>query len=694
MQGLETVGRYLIEQEIGRGGMGIVYKAHDPDLNRPIALKLLAPHLNTDPDATSRFHREAASIANLDHPNIASVYEVGNENGHSFIALQWIDGKNLKLKIAEDGAYTIETARPIIQQLVSALDYAHIQGVIHRDLKPSNILVQPNGQVSIVDFGVAWVESAPTITMTGSIIGTPRYMSPEQIAGKPLDGRADQYSLAAIVYEMLTGAPPFTTPDTAALLHQQLFAPPEPVTERNPQIPAYVGQAVERSLQKDPTERFPTTSDFYASLLGVDNDTLFKGRAIPDPDQAVNWPRLARLLTIPVLLGVLAWAGYVSRGQGQSGSNGVAPYAFPTWQNPRTSEYGGRWQNRLLYNEILPFESEPRWNVPLERVEHESLLSYGDHLWVISGQTIRNIRTSDGGFHWSDPIDVGSNIVAHPALFVVENSNDEVLVIPTESGDILGLGALKGSFKWRIDEETVGGIVADGMTPAPFELDSDVDWDGVIFITENGLLYWLDPLTGELELIEDLSDAQPFRLSPTVTDIGVYVPNQDQLFAFDVNGNPAWTAEIDGTPITPAVTNETLDVVAIGTHDTVQAFSILSGEEVWRAEVEDLSGLSADWARIFATDLNGTLTGWYDSGEEAWSVEIPENSFPAIPSPENILIVSQDGRIVDLDSETGELNYEQSFSARFSPDLPPMVSGHWLYGRTDTQIGAIAPIEP
>ena len=176
--------------------------------------------------------------------------------------------------------------------------------------------------------------------------------------------------------------------------------------------------------------------------------------------------------------------------------------------------------------------------------------------------------------------------------------------------------------------------------------------------------------------------------------IGIFVTSREYLFAFDDKGNEAWVAELVGAPLTPAVSNESLDVVAVGSRDLVQAFSILSGDESWRKEVNDLSGLTADWARFYATDRNGLLSSWFMNGVDAWSSEIPDNAFPAIPSPENVMIVSQDGNLVNLDSETGELNYELTFNAKFSPDLPPFVSGDWLYGRNDNIIGAIAPEEP
>ncbi|MCB0000431.1 MAG: protein kinase, partial [Anaerolineales bacterium] len=205
-------------------------------------------------------------IANLHHPTIADFYEFGEYEERPYIVLQWIEGQTLKQILANQGHLPLEKCRHILTQLAAALDYAHAHGIIHRDLKPANIIIRTDGQVAIVDFGMALLESAPSITSTNLVVGTPLYMSPEQIQGKVLDGRTDQYALAMIFYELLTGQPPFEPQTTAvAVYHQQINIMPPPATDINPALPTSVAVALSRALAKDPAQRFPSISEFSAA---------------------------------------------------------------------------------------------------------------------------------------------------------------------------------------------------------------------------------------------------------------------------------------------------------------------------------------------------------------------------------------------------------------------------------------------
>ena len=220
------MGRYRLEAEVGRGGMGVVYRAVDPALNRFVALKLLAPHLGGDAAALARFRREAAAVANLKHPHIAVVYEYGEHQGQPFIALEWVEGRTLRAVLDQERRLPLERALAIFDQLAAALDYAHAHGVIHRDIKPSNILLDANDGVTLVDFGLARLADAPAITVGAEFFGTPYYLAPEQIAGLPVDGRTDLYGLALVTYEMLAGRLPFTAATWPALVQAHLYAAP------------------------------------------------------------------------------------------------------------------------------------------------------------------------------------------------------------------------------------------------------------------------------------------------------------------------------------------------------------------------------------------------------------------------------------------------------------------------------------
>ena len=195
----KTISRFVILGDVARGGMGIVYRALDPALDRLVALKVLAPPLADDAVSRQRFNREATAVSRLKHPNLALVYEFGEHEGHPYIAFEWISGRTLRDILAETGRLPPQTALALLSQIAAALDYAHQRGIVHRDIKPANIIV--NGEnggdtATVVDFGLAWLATLPSITASGSFFGTPRYMAPEQISGAAIDQTADVYSLA------------------------------------------------------------------------------------------------------------------------------------------------------------------------------------------------------------------------------------------------------------------------------------------------------------------------------------------------------------------------------------------------------------------------------------------------------------------------------------------------------------------
>lgn len=327
-----SVARYRIQAEVGHGGMGVVYRAVDPVLNRPVALKVLAPHMGRNPLILARFHREAASIANLRHPHIAVIYEYGEQAGQPYIALEWLEGKNLQAILNEAKPLALDRALRLFDQLAGALDYAHASGVIHRDVKPSNIIVgqAPDGgeHATLVDFGLAHMAAAPAITASTDVFGSPAYMSPEQISGKRLDGRSDLYSLAVVVYEMLAGRLPFGGDTGPALMHAHLYDPPLPITEIEPNLPQAIEGALLKALAKDPAERFATAADFGAALRraesgpsagherertsppGVTAPTVYKPAAPPASAPEIASPRPSPRLSRGQRLGFLAVLGF------------------------------------------------------------------------------------------------------------------------------------------------------------------------------------------------------------------------------------------------------------------------------------------------------------------------------------------------------------------------------------------------
>lgn len=265
------IDSFLVEFEVGHGGMGVVYRCHDDKTNRPVALKILHPYYRGDRELTRRFEREAEVIATLTHPNIAKLYQFGKWEERPYIVMEWINGVNLQSLLQEKYQLNLEYAIELIHQISGALAYAHDMGIVHRDLKPSNIMVRPDDTVSLIDFGLAWLDDTASITRPNSLIGTPLYMSPEQIQGDKVDTRTDIYSLGTIFYEMLLGSPPFGEVASQAVFHQHLYGEPPPLSEKNPTIPISVETVIFKALQKSPNQRFASAYEFSSALANPQN---------------------------------------------------------------------------------------------------------------------------------------------------------------------------------------------------------------------------------------------------------------------------------------------------------------------------------------------------------------------------------------------------------------------------------------
>ncbi len=261
--------RYVVEAQIGRGGMATVWRAHDTVLNRTVALKRLRAGLRDDAESMARFSREARTVARLSHPGIVRLLDMGEDDGGPYLVMELVDGEDLKTRIGREGPMAPRDVARIGAQVASTLAFAHRHGVIHRDIKSQNVLIDRAGNAKLADFGIAQlleVSGESRLTRSGMMVGTSDYLAPEQAEGRPVDGRTDTYSLGIVLWECLTGELPFPGENFVAVAMRQLKDPlPDPRT-RAPEIPARLAECVLRAAAKNPDERFASAEDFAAEL--------------------------------------------------------------------------------------------------------------------------------------------------------------------------------------------------------------------------------------------------------------------------------------------------------------------------------------------------------------------------------------------------------------------------------------------
>jgi len=266
----EKLGKYEVRRELGRGAMGVVYEGFDPTIERRVALKTIkGEHLDQVEagEILSRFKREAQAAGRLTHANIVGIYEFGEDNGTVFIAMEFVEGRELKDYFDTEQRFPIADIRRIMGELLDALDYSHRQGVVHRDIKPANIIILANGTVKVADFGIARLESS-TLTQQGSVLGTPSYMSPEQFMGQTVDGRSDIFSAGVVLYQFLTGERPFTGAFTT-IMHKVLKENPPLPSELNVQVPLMFDAVVRKAIAKRPEDRYQTAREFRDAIMAA-----------------------------------------------------------------------------------------------------------------------------------------------------------------------------------------------------------------------------------------------------------------------------------------------------------------------------------------------------------------------------------------------------------------------------------------
>jgi serine/threonine protein kinase len=336
---IETVagGRYRIERVLGRGAMAVVYLAHDEELQRPVAIKILADHLGTDENVRTRFLREARLASRLSHPNVVRVYDANAAGSRLFIVMEHVPGSTL----AESHSLSHDEAVELVLQACAGLQHAHEAGLVHRDVKPANLLLREDGVLKIADFGIARAADATELTKQGTILGTAAYLAPEQAAGEQVGPPADIYSLGAVLYELLTGRPPFQVDSLAELGELQGARVITPPRGLEPSIPPGIEAAVMHALAREPGFRPASVAEFAQELAGGTAETateLLRGTTFAGPSSKRSYrsiPRKGRWLLVAVVavLALVAGVIAITRG-GHGGTSSTPPPTTPLISTP------------------------------------------------------------------------------------------------------------------------------------------------------------------------------------------------------------------------------------------------------------------------------------------------------------------------------------------------------------------------
>jgi serine/threonine-protein kinase len=294
----EQIGRYHIERVLGRGAMGVIYLAHDPEIDRKVAIKLIRADLLSGEDRAdylTRFRREAQTAGRCSHPNIVTVYDFAMHEGNPFLAMEYVDGVSLTQARDRGTRFSPQEAGLVIAQMLDGLAAAHALGIVHRDIKPANILLVGGSRVKVTDFGISRF-STSELTLDGSVVGTPSYMAPEQCRGDPVDARSDLFSAGAVLYELLCAERPFAGKTMAEVMQRVLHEAPPDIRQRNPVVPLQMAAVVERALAKRAADRYATAEEMVAALrcalgeAGAGDFTVFVPVAAPLAPEAAVLP--------------------------------------------------------------------------------------------------------------------------------------------------------------------------------------------------------------------------------------------------------------------------------------------------------------------------------------------------------------------------------------------------------------------
>ena len=539
------VGPYRLREQLGGGGMGVIYKAEDTRLGRTVALKFLPPELTRDPVAKARFSQEARAASALDHPNICTIYDVGETpDAALFLSMPCYEGGTLRDRL-EQGPLPLEEAADIARQVALGLGKAHRQGIVHRDVKPANLMLTSDGVVKILDFGIAKLAGGAGITRTGVAVGTPAYMAPEQIKGDDVDLRADLWSLGVVLYEMLAGRRPFPDENDVLAFHSILFQDPSPLKNHRPDVPPGLEQVVAGLLKRDPAERTPTAEALVEELLpftgGSGMATMRSIRSLPVTvarrrQTRRTWAGLAAGAVLALgLIGVVAW---------RSGRND--PDAVPPFTSQRLTEQEGveRYPSLSPTGDLFVYASQADgdWDIYLQRPDGDpfNLTSSspdddtqpayspdgsqivfrsdreggGLFLMGATGESVR--RLTDAGYNpvWSpdgkeilyatDPVEDPRTRSGRSQIWRIDLATEERrLAVPEDAAQPSWSPGGKRIAYWGIESgssrRAVWTVAAAGGAPVPVTQDGSLNWNPV-WSPDGRFLFFASDRSGSMDL--------------------------------------------------------------------------------------------------------------------------------------------------------------------------------------------------
>ncbi len=736
------VAGYRVEDELGRGGMGVVFRARDEQLGRTVALKVLAPELAADESLQRWFLRESQAAAAVDDPHIISVFQAGEVDGVLFIAMRFVPGGDVRSLLRREGPLPAGRAAGIIAQVASALDAAHGAGLVHRDVKPANMLLDArpgrSDHVYLSDFGLSeGALSSAGRSGSGLFLGTPDYVSPEQIEGHVLDGRADQYALACAAFELLSGKPPFARDHHTAVIHAHLNEPPPALTSLRPDLPTAADVVLRRALAKAPAGRFPSCGEFAEALhaaldvLPYDTETGTSQDERPETIAATTTPVAlgpspgqtgtggtetsdsARIVTSPATRNEAASGAAARHAAGsRTHARPGEPALTATSPGPRPGPSGWAGGRRGRGPEppaVPPSQAgrvtgsgskiRGRRRAVLAAPRHRVIIAAGAGIAAISLITVISIVTSPSTSHRGiaeSPSTHDRSITASPStsrpvgwtyttISAVESSPAVVggiVYVGSDDDNVYALDAATGHVRWTY---TTGGAVG---SPA-------VAGDTVYVASGDGRLYALDAATGHLRWTYTTGDTVG---SPAVAGSTVYICG-DEVDALDAaTGHVRWTYNVGGSACSPSVVGDTFYVGIWGLSAKVYALDAATGHLRWTYAIvnvdPEVASISAVVGGTVYIGVWGSEVDALDaaSGQLRWTYTIGGStasigSNPAVADG-TVYIGCNNDKVYALDAATGHLRW--TYTTGFSVDSTPAVADGTVYfGSEDDKVYAL-----